>query len=75
MKSSRFTEFIPPSAGLTTRHFDSEVLQAENDKTNELINQFLANGFAKFSTGGESHIDFIKDGADQLFLEIQVNQI
>jgi hypothetical protein len=28
-----------------------------------------------FATGGLSHVDFIKDGADQLFLEIQVNQI
>jgi hypothetical protein len=27
-------------------------------------------GLIPFATGGLSHVDFIKDGADQLFLEI-----
>jgi len=59
---------------MTSLHFDSEVLQAENDKTNELVNKFLADGFAKFSTGGESHTDFmVIDG--KLYLEIQISRI
>jgi len=74
LTTSRFAEFIPPSAGLTTRNYDLEVIQAENDRTNELVNQFLADGFAKFTTDGESHIAFIvKNGL--LYLDIQVSQI
>jgi hypothetical protein len=62
------------SAIMKSRHYDPEVIQAENDKTNELINQFLVDGFAKFATGGESHTDFILIN-DKLYLEIQVSSV
>lgn len=34
--------------------YDPEVIRPENNQTNELVNQFLSDGFAKFTTGGES---------------------
>jgi len=58
------------------------ILQKENDRTNILIQQFARPEFAPFTTGGDSHLDFlVKEIPDpknltrtikQLYLDIQV---
>lgn len=64
--------------------FDDEIIQAENNLTNELVNQYLpdltsgqaglSDGFAKFATGGESCLDYVVENS-LMFLEIVVSQI
>jgi hypothetical protein len=39
--------------------FDSEIIQMENDRTNEMINQYIRDGILPFATGGASYVDFM----------------
>jgi len=63
------------------RHAGSEImlmqgnqwtLDNENDKTNQLVNEFIRPDIVPFITGGNSHIDYFVEN-DQLFLDIQVS--
>jgi len=53
--------------------FHPDVLQVENDLTNQLVNQYVRSNIVPFAQGGDSHIDFIRLNG-RLYLDIQVAQ-
>jgi hypothetical protein len=52
--------------------YDPAVIRAENDLTNQLVNQFIRPDIVPFSTGGPSHLDFVVID-EKLYLEVQVS--
>jgi hypothetical protein len=40
-------------------HYDPEIVQRENDRTNQLVDSYKRSGIASFQTGGASHLNFI----------------
>jgi hypothetical protein len=67
---------IQAGASIVKRNFDAAAFAEHNTRTNHLV-QSLINpglGLTPFATGGLSHVDYILEH-DQLFLDIQVDQI
>ena len=58
------------------RNYDTAVMAAQNARINHLVQNLIdpALGLTPFATGGLSHVDYILED-DQLFLDIQVDQI
>jgi hypothetical protein len=57
-------------------NFSAAVMTEENNQNNHLVQSLIdpSLGLTPFATGGLSRLDFVTEN-DQLFLEIQVNQI
>ncbi|MBI4835583.1 MAG: hypothetical protein HY811_12290 [Planctomycetes bacterium] len=57
--------------------FSPMVIAKENNQTNNLVQKFIdpSLGLESFSTGGLSRLDFILQGNNRLFLEVQVSQV
>jgi hypothetical protein len=75
-KAALTGRLIQAGASIVKCNFDSAVMTAQNTRINHLV-QSLINpglGLTPFAPGGLSHVDYIRDH-DQLFLEIQVDQI
>lgn len=53
---------IQAGSRLTSTNWDKELIRSENDITNQLVNKYLAEEFIPFSSGSESHIDFLIAG-------------
>jgi hypothetical protein len=67
---------IQAGASIVKRNFDAAALTEQNDRTNQLVQSLVdpGLGMTPFATGGKSHVDYIMED-DQLFLDIQVDQI
>ena len=75
-KAALTGRLIQAGAVIVKSNFDSTVMSDQNSRINHLV-QSLINpglGLTPFATGGLSHVDYIMDH-DQLFLEVQVDQI
>jgi hypothetical protein len=55
-----FPDLSASQAGLSAEQAGwAFILQKENDRTNRLVQQFARSEFVPFTTGGDSHLDFI----------------
>ena len=63
-------------AMILKNRYDADEIYYENQITNKLVHTFVDPGLGleAFTTGGASHVDFIKENK-QLFLEIQVSAV
>jgi hypothetical protein len=63
-------------AAIVKGNFDPTVMAAQNTRINHLVQSLIdpGLGLTPFATGGISHVDYVRDH-DQLFLEVQVDQI
>jgi len=63
------------SAGsqLTISPLDESVRKDQNDRINQLVQAYASPDLSPFTTGGKSHIDFIRYH-NQLYLELQVTR-
>jgi hypothetical protein len=75
-KAALTGRLIQAGAAIVKSNYDPIVMAAQNTRINHLVQSFVnpALGLMPFATGAMSHVDYIRD-SDQLFLEIQVNQI
>jgi hypothetical protein len=75
-KAALTGRLIQAGAAIVKSNYDPIVMAAQNTRINHLVQSFVNPGLGlmPFATGALSHVDYIKDG-DQLFLEIQMNQI
>jgi hypothetical protein len=67
---------IQAGASIVKRNFDAAAFAAQNARINHMVQSLVdpGLGLTPFATGGLSHVDYIMEH-DQLFLDIQVNQI
>jgi len=75
-KAALTGRLIQAGATIVKSNFDSAVMADQNARINHLV-QSLINpglGLTPFATGGLSHVDYIMDH-DQLYLEVQIDQI
>jgi hypothetical protein len=75
-KAALTQRLIQAGAVIVKSNYDSLVMSAQNDRTNHLIQSMIdpALGLTPFATVGLSHVNYIMDH-DQLFLEVQIDQI
>jgi hypothetical protein len=67
---------IQAGSRLTSTNWDQNLIRSENNLTNQLVNKYLDDELIPFSSGAESHIDFIiagyKAGKPEPCLDIRV---
>jgi hypothetical protein len=75
-KAAVTSRLIQAGAAIVKSNNNPTVMTAQNGRINHLVQSLVdpGLGLTPFATGGLSHVDYILDH-DQLFLEIQVNQI
>lgn len=76
-KAALNQRLIQAGAVIVKANHAAGVITAQNNRINSLITGFIAPelGLEPFSTGGSSHVDYIKDETERLWLEIQVTAI
>jgi len=75
-KTALNQRLIQAGAAIVKANYNATIIADQNARTNHLVQRFVdpGLGLTPFATGGLSHIDYItKD--DQLFLDVQVDQI
>ena len=75
-QSALMERLIQAGMKIFNSRYDQTVISRENDVTNLLVDKFVDTGLglAGFSTGGDSHLDFVKEGA-LLKLSLQVSRV
>ncbi|MBI4833615.1 MAG: hypothetical protein HY811_02180 [Planctomycetes bacterium] len=75
-QSALMERLIQAGMKIFQSRYDASVISRENDVTNLLVDKFVDSGLslAGFSTGGASHLDFVKEGA-LLKLSLAVSQM
>jgi len=52
-------QLIHSGQNISKEHYSPQIIKKENDIVNQLVNGFAKDEFEPFSTGGDSHIDFV----------------
>jgi hypothetical protein len=75
-KAMLIQRLVQAGAAIIRANFSSTVISSHNGQTNHLVQSLVdpALGLMPFATGGLSHVDYVMEH-DDLWLEIQVNQI
>jgi len=75
-KSALTSRLIQVGASIVKSNYSPTVMASQNDRANRLVQSLIdpALGLTPFATVGLSHVNYIRDN-DQLFLEIQIDQI
>jgi hypothetical protein len=75
-KVALIQRLVQAGASIVKRNFDAASLTEQNNRTNHLVQSMIdpALGLTPFATVGLSHVNYILED-DQLFLDIQVDQI
>lgn len=62
-------------ANIMKGNFVPSTLAQENNRTNELVNGFRdpLKNIVEFTTGGDSHVDYVMSNTEQLLLEVKVS--
>ena len=73
------SRLVQAGAVITRSGFKAPIMKRQNDITNDLMNSFAnpALNLVPFETGGDSHVDYMTEGADDDFiyrLSIKVSQ-
>lgn len=77
LKSLINQRVIQAGAAIARSEFDPPVFEEQNDLSNELVNGFLdpALNLVDFSTGGDSHLDYVMVEGQGMFLDVQVSVV
>jgi len=75
-KAGLLGRLVQAGAGIIRANFSPAVISAQNAQTNHQVQSLIdpGLGLVPFTTGGDSHVDYIMDH-DDLWLDVQVSQI
>ena len=75
-KVSLNQRLIQAGALIAKSGFQADIIEQQNDQTNQLVQGFVDAKLklVKFTTAGDSHVDYLMGKDSQLYLDVQVSQ-